>query len=77
LEDFFYFYCLFYGEEIEYWRQWKFISSITNGNKTKELLDEMELQILLNATKRLHLYLYAWYDALKETIQHTTKEDVF
>jgi hypothetical protein len=33
----------------------------------------MELQILLDATGRLPLYLSAWYDALKETIQQTTR----
>lgn len=33
----------------------------------------MELQILLDATGRLPVYLSAWYDALKETIQQTSK----
>ena len=33
----------------------------------------MELKILLDATGRLPIYLSAWYDALKETIQQTTK----
>lgn len=49
------------------------MSSITDGDKTKELLDEMELQILLDATGRLPVYLSGWYDALKETIQQTSK----
>lgn len=58
---------------MECWGRWKFVSSITDGDKTKELLDDMELQILLDATGRLPLYLSAWYDALKETIQQTSK----
>lgn len=33
----------------------------------------MELQILLDATGRLPVYLSSWYDALKETIQQTTR----
>lgn len=35
----------------------------------------MEVQILLDATGRLPVYLSAWYDALKETIQQTSKGD--
>ncbi|KAG0572003.1 hypothetical protein KC19_VG060800 [Ceratodon purpureus] len=60
-------------KELECWGKWKFVSSITDGDKTKELLDDMELQILLDATGRLPVYLSAWYDALKETIQQTSK----
>jgi hypothetical protein len=58
---------------LECWGRWKFVSSITDGDKTKELLDDMELQILLDATGRLPIYLSAWYEALKETIQQTSK----
>ncbi|CAK9877145.1 unnamed protein product, partial [Sphagnum jensenii] len=60
-------------EELECWSKWKFVGSMTYGDTTKELFDEMEIQILLDATGRLPLYLSAWYDALKETIQQTTK----
>nr|XP_024375299.1 uncharacterized protein LOC112282183 isoform X1 [Physcomitrium patens]XP_024375300.1 uncharacterized protein LOC112282183 isoform X1 [Physcomitrium patens]PNR53619.1 hypothetical protein PHYPA_007294 [Physcomitrium patens] len=60
-------------QELECWEKWKFVSSIPDGETSKELLDEMELQILLDVTGRLPVYLSAWYDALKQTIQQTSK----
>lgn len=49
------------------------MGTVKDGEKSKEILDEMELKILLDATGRLPVYLSGWYDALKETMQHSLK----
>lgn len=49
------------------------MGTVKDGEKSKEILDEMELKILLDATGRLPVYLSGWYDALKETMQYSLK----
>ncbi len=62
---------------MECWGKWKFIGSITDSEKTKDVLDDKELQYLLDMTGRLPVYLSAWYDALKETVHNISKGGKF